>query len=323
MFGFKELKPKICIAENTVDCPVNDCKEKVDRQRHKFRRDDRFKCPKHGIFISPSTFEYEDYKNNLLWKAREDVELLENIFREKRESRIARDNSEDAVTWNVFRFLEKNNLIEGLLTNITGASQTQGQITYWSYSQQQRVGDCRNLLSEARAEFGEEEGRGSEPGLIIKTDKTLFFIEAKFASGNDTPSDKKQIEKKINNPKNYKTGGDNWFGNVFKSTYKEIISEQKYELLRFWLLGTWIAQKLGLRFYLVNLTLADKEKDIEEKFKKHIKEDENKRFLRLTWEGVYEYASTVADSSDKQTMLDYLKNKCVYKNRTLQKVFSV
>ena len=146
MFGFKELKPKICIAENTVDCPVNDCKEKVDRQRHKFRRDDRFKCPKHGIFISPSTFEYEDYKNNLLWKAREDVELLETIFREKRESRIARDNSEDAVTWNVFRFLEKNNLIEGLLTNITGASQTQGQITYWSYSQQQRVGDCRNLL---------------------------------------------------------------------------------------------------------------------------------------------------------------------------------
>ena len=59
MFGFKELKPKICIAENTVDCPVNDCKEKVDRQRHKIRRDDRFKCPKHGIFISPSTFEYE------------------------------------------------------------------------------------------------------------------------------------------------------------------------------------------------------------------------------------------------------------------------
>jgi len=29
---------------------------------------------------------------------------------------MARDNSEDAVSWNVFRFLERNNLIEDFLS---------------------------------------------------------------------------------------------------------------------------------------------------------------------------------------------------------------
>jgi hypothetical protein len=71
------------------------------------------------------------------------------------------------------------------------------------------------------------------------------------------------------------------------------------------------------------LTLANKEKDVEEKFKKHIKEDENKKFLMLTRERIYEYASVTADSSDKQVMLDYFKNKTIYKNRTLRKAFSV
>jgi hypothetical protein len=84
-----------------------------------------------------------------------------------------------------------------------------------------------------------------------------------------------------------------------------------------------MAQKLGLRFYLVNLTSTKKEKDIEEKFKKYTKEDENKKFFRVTWEGIYEYVSTAGDSLDKQAMLNYFKNKSVYKNRALQKAFLV
>jgi hypothetical protein len=234
MFGFKELKPRIFVTETTVACPVNDCKIRVDRQRHKFRREDRFKCPKHSIFISSSTFEYEDYKNNLLWKAREDVEFLENILREKRESRMARDNSEDAVTWNVFRFLEKNSLIDGLLSKVAGQNVNSSDLVYWSYDQKQKK--TWYELNKAREQFGEEIERGSEPDLIIKTGNALFFIEAKFISGNDTPP-KDEIREKINNPKKYKTGGDYWFRNVFKSTYERIISEQKYELLRLWLLG--------------------------------------------------------------------------------------
>ena len=62
-----------------------------------------FKCPKHNIYISPTTFEYQSELDNLLWKDEADLDLLDRTKGVKRESRIARDRSEDAVTWNVFR----------------------------------------------------------------------------------------------------------------------------------------------------------------------------------------------------------------------------
>ena len=47
------------------------------------------------------------------------MDLIDKIGAVKRESRMARDNGEDAITWNVFRFLEKNRLVENWLKDIT------------------------------------------------------------------------------------------------------------------------------------------------------------------------------------------------------------
>jgi len=107
MLSMEELKESIEITETTVECPVKGCNGKVERQREVFKREERFKCLKHNIYISPSTFEYQSELDNLLWKNKADLDLFKRIKKVKRESRIARDNSEDAVTWNVFRFLEK------------------------------------------------------------------------------------------------------------------------------------------------------------------------------------------------------------------------
>jgi len=63
MFGIKELKGSIKITKTTVECPVKGCSEKVERQRKVFKRENRFKCLKHNIYISPSTFEYRVYLN--------------------------------------------------------------------------------------------------------------------------------------------------------------------------------------------------------------------------------------------------------------------
>ncbi len=152
MFGLKELKPSIEKTKTSVECPVKDCSEKVERQRKVFKKEDRFKCPKHNIFISPSTFEYPIELDNLLWKERPDLELLEKIRTVKRESRMARDNSEDAVTWNVFRFLERNKLLSGLLAKLRSLPVKTPEIIYWSYSQSQQNAWAR--LLNARVEFG-------------------------------------------------------------------------------------------------------------------------------------------------------------------------
>jgi len=318
MLGIEELKERIEITETTVECPVKGCSEKVERQRVVFKKEDRFKCPKHNIFISPSTFEYPSELDNLLWKERPDLELIEKIRMVKRESRIARDNSEDALSWNVFRFLERNNLIEGFLSLIIGTVLKSSEVIYWSYSQKEST--SWSELNKARKEFGEQIERSSEPDIIIKTDNALFFIEAKLTAGNETvPSD-------LKNSKKYETGGDNWFSKVFKSDYKTVaIVEKKYELLRFWLLGTWMAKQQDLDFYLINLVLSERKADIETIFKRHTKDNQRRRFLRVTWESIYQYISNRSLSRDKDIMVRFFRNKTIGYDGSgkLQRAFSI
>lgn len=321
MFGIEELKEQIEITEITVECPVKGCSEKVERQRVGFKRENRFKCPKHGIYISPSTFEYLSELDNILWKEKADLDLFNRIKAVKRESRIARDNSEDALTWNVFRFLERNNLVESTLSSITGHTQKSSEVIYWSYSQKEN--NAWSELNKARKEFGEQIERSSEPDIIIKTDKAIFFIEAKLTAGNQTvPTD-------MTNSKRYETGGNNWFPKAFRSDYRTIaIDEKKYELLRFWLLGTWIAKQQDLDFYLANLVLSQREKDIEAIFKRHITENPRKKFLRITWEEIYniskKHIPNVRWSKDKSLITRYFRNKTIGydANGRLQKAFS-
>jgi len=81
MFGVEELKDRIEITERTVECPVKGCNEEVVRKykpdTHKYT--DEFKCQTHSIFISPSTFKYQNELDNLLWKEPSDLELLKRI----------------------------------------------------------------------------------------------------------------------------------------------------------------------------------------------------------------------------------------------------
>ena len=314
LLGIEELKERIELTRTTVECPVKGCSERVEIQHRNTRRNEaRFTCPVHRIVITPSTFKYPNRLDNLLWKEPSDRELLDRIKKVKRESRMAWDNSEDAVSWNVFRFLERNNLIEGCLESITGTSVKSAEVIYWSYSQREDTG--WSLLDRVRREFGELEKRGSEPDIIISTDRVLLFIEAKMTSGN------KPGHSNIASSAAYQTGAGNWFSKVFRSDY-ESVAKDKYELMRFWLLGTWIAEQQGLDFRLINLVLSKREKDIEATFKRHIREDQRNRFLRVTWETIHEYISKSSPTSDRDIMMRYFRNKTIgYRNGRLQRAF--
>ena len=318
MLGVKELKERIEITETKVECPVKDCGEKVEKQRYFFKKEERFRCPKHNIFISPSTFEYQEESDNLLWKDSSDSELLTKIKTGKRESRMARDNSEDAVTWNVFRFLERNNLIEEFLSTIVGIPLKSSEVIYWSYSQKED--SSWSELNNARKQFDEEPKRSSEPDIIIKTDKALFFIEAKLTSPNKIDFDKGHTtEDKEERIRRYSLGD-----RFLKLSFRNIIDAGYYELGRFWVIGCSMAEKLKKNFYLVNLVLERKERDIETIFRGFINSDHGKQFLRLTWEDIYQCISKGSLTKDKEIMLEFFRNKTIgYKNQKLQKAFSI
>lgn len=316
MLNIQNLKPKIKITTDSVECPVVGCCCSVERQRRFFRREENFLCPDHKIYISPSTFEYVNEKGNLLWQNKTDLDLLEALKIVKRESRIARDNSEDALTWNVFRYLENISAVTNLLSQITQVHYNHSELIYWSYSSKTK--GAWPELNKARKEFGENLSRSSEPDLIAVTDKTLFFIEAKLTATNNTfPSNP-------NNHKKYLMGGNEWHKQTFVSDFSTVaIQAKKYELFRFWLLGSWLAKKMGLDFYLINLVRAQQERDIEAVFGSHIRAGRERQFKRLSWEEIYGYISkNVPESEDKKKITAYFQDKTIgYRSGELQKAF--
>ncbi len=319
MLGILDLKPQIAISSDSVECPVIGCSKKVERQRHSFKREERFHCSEHKIYISPSTFEYDLEIDNLLWKNETDLTLLEAVKTVKRESRISRDNSEDAISWNVFRYLEDTNQVAKLLSLVTQTEQHLIELVYWSYSQ--KANGAWSELNKARKEFGENLQRSSEPDLIALTDTALFFIEAKVTATNNTsPSGS-------NNRTNYLAGGNKWHTHVFVSDFDTVaIKAKKYELFRFWLLGSWLANEMKLDFYLLNVVLTEREVDIEKQISPHIQTETNRQFKRVTWEEIHNFIAEYApEDHNKSVILEYFRNKTIGYNRfgELQKAFVV
>lgn len=303
MYGIEELKSKLEVTESEVSCPVRDCRREVDRQQKVFRRENRFFCDDHRIYISPSTFEYEKEEENILW----DFALLQGHMASKRESRIARDNSEDAVTWNVFRFLERQDLLLPYLAGLTGTKLQDARAVYWSHDLE--TSEPWKPLWEARQVFEGDPSKGSEPDLIVLTDQTLFFIESKLTASNDTrPS-------RTNNPKQYVSGGDGWWNHAFVpgSDYGQIAEgARKYELMRFWLLGTWMAKRLGRDFLLINLVRESSEKDIEDRFRKWLPAKKAERFKRASWEGICNFVRAKAgEAAEKDQVIRYFGTKTI------------
>jgi len=335
MFGIEELKESIDQNKITIGCPVKKCTRRVRRMHTgepqlldshlaKETSDDQTQdlkdwfCEKHKIYITPTTFIYDNLPDNLLWYDEEDRSLIDKIMPAKRvKAQLFHDRSEDAVTWAVFRYLKKERLVSGFLGKLIGDIVERPELIYWSYSPSEQ--HAWSDLEKAREEFGESEKRGSEPDLIIKSDNALFFIEAKLTADNE-------VSGSPDNLKKYLTGGNGWYDSVFRSNYQTIAVEQKkYELLRFWLIGTWIAKQLDLDFYLVNLVLRKKETNIERIFKKNIKENQRRRFIRTTWEAIYQYIVNSGSSGrNKEVMVRYFKNKTVgYRGDRIQRAFSI
>jgi len=316
LYGKQNLKDTIAINDRTVECPVKNCRCVVERQRHNFRREDRFMCPDHHIYISPSTFEYSNVKENLLWQSSVDLDFLKDVIKVKRECRMARDNSEDAVTWNIFRYLETSGQLNGLLSQIIQTTCHLSELIYWSYSAKDR--GVWSELKKARHAFGENPKSGSEPDLIAVTDKTLLFVEAKLTATNNTQSK--------HTGQQYMHGGNGWYKHVFRSDFDTVaVQAKKYELLRFWLFGSWMAKEMNRDFYLLNIVLSKRDQDIEERFLPHAITNDQRHFKRITWETLYEYIVNHAPTSQKkETLKAFFENKTTgYKAGIIQKAFSI
>lgn len=323
MYGLNDLKKKIEFTDDEVICPVCSCVKIVKRQRNYFKIDDTFYCEKHKIYISASTFAYKDEKDNLLWLSDKDINYFREIKDVKRESRMKFNNSEDALTWNVFRYLDNNNLLDLYFSKALGRNINNIQVIYWSHSNESE-NKVFVPLKEARKTF--EYGLGSEPDLILKADEVLILLEAKFGSTNNIQPQ----ECKDTTIQKYYFSENRFWNSLFTKDFQTIaVQEQKYELARFWLLGSWMAEKFYkgvVDYFLINLTRDAEEKDIEDNFSPLINQNESRLFKRITWESIYYFILEYAkDNEDKQKIIDYFNNRTLGYNsqRKIKKAFNI
>lgn len=336
MFYLKDLKQKIEKIDDKVGCPVKGCSERVDimkrrdqsrlnsylgTQEDKLKDFEKYLCKTHKIYISPTSIIYKYLRDNLFWYDDSKV-LLDKIINVKRwKHQLFYHNSEDALSWNVFRFLERNNMVDDFLQEKLNIPIANSKVIYWSYSQSDK--SKLKLLNRARSEFELRPSAGSEPDVIILSNSSLVIMEVKLTNENKNGPGNPNVEEK------FVSGGHGWWNKVFRSNFKTVaIKNRKYELMRFWLLGTWMAKQRNIDFHLINLVPSDREKNIEAVFKKNINEkldgSQRREFLRINWEDIYEYIlDSPIQNSDKTKIMNYFENKAIFKNGNVFKTFSI
>jgi hypothetical protein len=314
MYLLQHLKETINVSNEEVECSIFGCQHVVKRQSAEFLCEQPSLCKEHNIYISPSTFEYANELDNLLWKQPEDERYLANIMRIKRESRMARERSEDALTWNVFRYLHNNHLLSKTLERFIGELLKNTEMIYWSYSSD--TNGVSPLLAEARHSFGER--AGTEPDVIIDSDDHIIFIEAKFTSGNHTKPRNESVLDKYAKSNNY------WYEKVFQKDIKVVsIEMEKYELMRNYLLGTWLGHKYNKKFTLLSLNAVNFSKEEGLSFRDCLIENNQSRYIYSVWEelrGVIQ--NHLPESVDRELVLDYMTNKSAgYRNGKVVRAF--
>lgn len=316
MYLYDDLKRERVVHAQQVECSVMGCSQRVKRAARGWRPSPEYRCPEHGIYVTPTTFSFErppkqqPPRQNILWTDPSDQDLLTSILPAKRECRMHHEQSEDAVTWSVFRGLDRAGLVGPMITELLQVAAHEAHIIWWSSaahdpelkSTDRGVWSC---LDDARRAFETRPAQGSEPDLMVLTNETLFIIEAKVGATNVVPCSKPEVVR--DSYVHGVAGDDKHFSRVFRSSFDEIAVDAKlYELMRFWLLGTWMADHLERKFCLVSLLSRNDRRECEgdarlpaitERFPQHVRFHDGQRFELLIWEGIHDWCVTGASTS--------------------------
>jgi len=318
-------------AGDRVPCPVCGCTTEVPRMRRgslnlnsKKEALSDFRCGKHGIYISPTTFEYEDPSRSILWQTPDDMEALKALLKveggKRTWSRMGRENDEDSLTWNVFWYLHRNSLIADFIAKLTGtAFDNIEKMLFWSVDIDIDKGFVPKELIEARKAIGEKPTRESEPDLIVVTEDCVTIIEVKLNATPITPAPNSGP------PQGYRDYSVNDGRGLLKGTFEESVRSIGYELSRFILLCHALKKeyrKDHCRILLITKEAASK--GLSSKLEGVIALSSQTTFTRLSWDDVYRFIRTdpCGTPSDDEKLLDYLKYKsCGYSsNGKLQRL---
>lgn len=215
--------------------------------------------------------------------------------RKNKLKKFAFGTSEDALSWSVFSYLKKHDLLGTFTRSLNIKTKGKGELYLWGVNVDNPSLDdsLTQKLFEASDYFLEKSNSITEPDVILHfPDSALIVIEVKYLSKNEIKKDRNKLEKYIRRASNY-----------YSNEEKAIISCH-YELIRNWSIGNCISSDLP--FHLVNLGKENLFKDKNSAKLKLFTESlalqsGMREFKKLTWKEVV--SSNLFDGQEVESYL--------------------
>lgn len=324
-FGVDDLDPRIrwqTEDEIKVRCFINGCS--------KFVTSGKAACPVHGIrshsgvchyekrrFQGQPTHSYLDLSRNLIIDRETGRDRIAAHDDKRGGERLGNENSEDALTWNVFRTLQKSQLLGGLvrqLLDVTDSSEP--AIYFWGLSASDDLFQTWDLLRRARNQFERNlpvKSVPTEPDLALYLPgHYLVLIEAKFTSPNNLLPFDKQKQSKILEFYNWPEK------RVLDSAKASSSDHLAHQLWRNMIFADWMAAQDGpsTKAFLINLVRECYEEKTCSDFRSLLCDGFRDRFVRLTWEQVY--ASIPDTTRECRRLRQYMRSKTAHLRKAFQ-----
>jgi hypothetical protein len=292
-FGLAEL----CFRGRNA-CPVRGCVEASP-------------CPTHHLAVRSTrggyTYVYDAPYRNLLWTDAEDQERLSAILRGKRECRMGHEHSEDAITWNVFRFFERHGCLAPAFRTIFPCPDDEPLTVFWTTHD----GFLWEPYRRCSDQIPERVLARSESDLIFLWERKLIVVvEAKFRSPNRSDPAKRDDELRKSRP--YIEHASRYLN---RADAEEAVGDGWYEMLRNWALGTTLRETLRCeKFVLVNLVRKRHESDHGENSQREFAEracllSSNSQFAVAHWEDLIAAAPSICRHPDSDLLVRWAGNK--------------
>ena len=327
-YGVPELDPSVVVHPDDLDrvrCYVRGCQHFLRRPTRQARGEI---CPDHGIYCHNSrygaTYSYRDVRRNII--ASPDLfaqRIVGHPF--KYEShRLGSENSEDALSWNVFRSLQEAGVLAAVARLMTGEDHPQEPDLYlWGIRISDESFEPWDLLIAARERFETNlpvKRPLTEPDIALHLPgKYLVLIEAKFTSPN--PYYERGPRKDAQS-----LTLDELLG-IYRDDSLRILDYAKaaladrvpYQLWRNMVFAEWMAQSESAqtRAYHVNLMRAQAVETTSPKFLGLIRTSATQHFQQVAWESFGRQVT-----KRQEVLHQYLLTKTCHLSRAFTAVIS-
>lgn len=295
----------------TVRCPIRGCRHWLKPPTRNPKNAGQ-PCPDHQIVVhSSGTYTYADYRRNLIVDADYfDRHILNHPFKYETH-RFGSECSEDAVSFNVFRSLQRAGCLGEVVHRCVGyRPRCEPKLILWGLELTPQGVEPWDLLIRARDMFESDlpvDRPKTEPDIALHVPgKLLLLIEAKFTSVN--PVYRKDRTKLLDLTLGQLIQIYQWPGMKFldleEAGRRDAIH---YQLWRNLVFAEWMARQdsASTKGYVINLVREGCEESVCESVLTLMKPNYRDRFEQITWEQLF----NIARQGGADDLCRYLSNK--------------